>query len=75
MSSNQTSDGKREGPSRDPDPGKAHSGEGMASLRPRLAQTLADSERLSAEKQADAMTTCIPPETGIEPDPDDSTQR
>lgn len=61
MSSNQTSDGKREGPSRDTDPGNPHSGEGLASMGPRLAQTLADSERLSAEKQADAMITRIPP--------------
>ena len=75
MSSNQPSKRKRDGPSKDTDPGNAHSGEGLASIGPRLAQTLADSERLSAEKQADAMTTCIPPDTGIEPDPDDSTQR
>ena len=51
------------------DPAESHSGEGLASVRPRLARTLADSALRSANKQLDAMTARTLLELGSEPDP------
>lgn len=58
--------GRRDGPTKDIDPGDSHSGEGLDSVRPRLARTLADSAQRSANKQFDAMTSCTPPEPAPE---------
>ena len=58
--------GKREGPAKDIDPGDSHSGEGLASLRPRLARTLADSAMRRADRQLEAMTSRTP----LEPPPE-----
>jgi hypothetical protein len=59
---------QRDGPSKDTDPGDSHSGEGVASVRPRLARTLADAALLNPGQQADAMAAPLPPEPGPEPD-------
>ena len=53
---------KRDGPANDTDPGDSHSGEGLASVRPRLARTLADSDRRRQDKQMEATT--VRTETG-----------
>lgn len=58
--------GQADGP-KDIDPGDSHSGEGLESVRPRLARTLADSAQRSASKQLDAMTSCTPAEPAPEP--------
>ena len=58
--------GRRDGPTKDIDPGDSHSGEGLDSVRPRLARTLADSAQRSAIRQLDAMTTRTP----LEPAPE-----
>jgi hypothetical protein len=50
------------------DPADSHSGEGLASVRPRLARTLADSATRSANRQLDAMTPCAPLDAPPEPD-------
>ncbi len=60
--------GAREGPSDDVDPADRHSGEGLASMRPRLARTLADSATRTASRQPDAMTTCTSPQAPPESD-------
>lgn len=60
--------GQRDGPSKDIDPGDSHSGEGLASVRPHLARTLADSARRSRDKQMEAMTSRTPGELPPEPD-------
>jgi hypothetical protein len=60
--------GKRDGPSKDIDPGDSHSGEGLASVRPRLARTLQQSEILNAERSKDVMSDGIPPEPAPEPE-------
>jgi hypothetical protein len=52
--------GRRDGPTKDSDPGDSHSGEGLASVRPRLARTLADSAQRSATRQLDARTPLEP---------------
>ena len=57
--------GQRDGPSKDIDPGDSHSGEGLASVRPRLARTLAASALRSADKQRDAISSRTP----LEPPP------
>lgn len=59
--------GQRDGPTKAIDPGDSHSGEGLASVRPRLARTLADSARRSKDKQMEAMTR-TPNEPPPEPD-------
>ena len=60
--------GQRDGPSKDIDPGDSHSGEGLASVRPRLARTLADAARRSKDRQLEAMTSRTPMEPPPEPD-------
>lgn len=60
--------GQRDGPSKNIDPGDSHSGEGLASVRPRLARTLADSAQRNANRQMDAMTSRTPLEPPPEPD-------
>jgi hypothetical protein len=60
--------GKRDGPSKDIDPGDSHSGEGLASVRPRLARTLQQSEILNAERRNEAMSGGIPTEPAPEPE-------
>jgi hypothetical protein len=65
--------GQRDGPTKDSDPGDSHSGEGLESVRPRLARTLADSARRSQDKQAEAMTSRIPNETSPDPEPEPTT--
>ena len=60
--------GQRDGPSNNVDPGDRHSGEGLASVRPRLARTLADSAQHNASRQMEAMTTRTPLEPPPEPD-------
>ena len=60
--------GQRDGPSKDIDPGDSHSGEGLASVRPRLARTLADAARRSNDRQMEAMTSRTPMEPPPEPD-------
>lgn len=60
------SQGRRDGPTKDIDPGDSHSGEGLDSVRPPLARTLAASAQRSASKQLDAMSSCIPPEPAPE---------
>jgi hypothetical protein len=60
--------GHRDGPSKDIDPGDSHSGEGLASVRPGLARTLADSARRSKDKQMEGMTSRTPTEPPPEPD-------
>lgn len=64
---------KREGPSRDVDPGDSHSGEGLASVRPRLARTLADSALRSADRQLEASSR-TPQEPAPEPEAKDAPQ-
>lgn len=66
--------GQRDGPSKDIDPGDRHTGEGLASVRPRLARTLADSARRSRDKQVEAMTR-TPSEPPPEPDPELPSQQ
>lgn len=51
------SQGASDDPSNQVDPADSHSGEGLASVRPRLARTLADSALRTADRQRDAMTT------------------
>ena len=58
--------GHTDGPSNNVDPGDRHSGEGLASVRPRLARTLADSAQRNATRQMEAMTTRTP----LEPSPE-----
>lgn len=58
---------QRDGPSKNIDPGDSHSGEGLASVRPRLARTLADSAQRSAIRQMDASSR-DPLEPPPEPD-------
>ena len=60
--------GQRDGPSKDIDPGDSHSGEGLASVRPQLARTLAASALRSADKQRDAMSSRTPSEPPPEPE-------
>jgi hypothetical protein len=60
--------GQRDGPTRDTDPGDSHSGEGLASVRPRLERTLADVARRSKDRQIEAMASRAPAETPPEPD-------
>ena len=60
--------GAREGPTPAVDPADSHSGEGVASVRPRLARTLAESALRSADRQLDAMSARMPPEPPPEPD-------
>lgn len=55
----------RDGPSKDSDPADRHSGEGLASVRPRLARTLADSALRTIGRQPDAMTAPIAPEPAV----------
>ena len=62
--------GQRDGPSKDIDPGDSHSGEGLASVRPRLARTLADSAQRRQDKQSEALASCVPAETPAEPEPE-----
>lgn len=62
------SQGARDDPSNDIDPADSHSGEGLASVRPALARTLADSALRTANRQLDAMTTRTPLEPPPEPD-------
>jgi hypothetical protein len=59
--------GRRDGPSKSIDPGDSHSGEGLDSMRPRLARTLADSAQRSANKPLDAMSSRTPLEPAPEP--------
>ena len=61
--------GQRDGPSKDIDPGDSHSGEGLASVRPRLARTLADSARRSQDKQFESMASHVPAEAPPDPEP------
>jgi hypothetical protein len=65
--------GKRDGPSKDIDPGDSHSGEGLASVRPRLAKTLADSALRTSGRQQDPILSRTPleptPEPAGAPDP------
>jgi hypothetical protein len=61
--------GKRDGPSKDIDPGDSHSGEGLASVRPRLARTLQETALLNTDKQVDAMSSRIPLEPSPEAEP------
>lgn len=58
--------GPPDGPTKDIDPGDSHSGEGLDSVRPGLARTLADSARRSASRQLDAMNPCATPEPARE---------
>lgn len=60
--------GQRDGPSNDIDPGDSHTGEGLASVRPRLARTLADSAMRSKDRQVEAMISRTPGEPPPEPD-------
>ena len=60
--------GQKDGPTKAIDPGDSHSGEGLASVRPRLARTLADAERQNRDRQMEAMTSRTPIETPPEPD-------
>jgi hypothetical protein len=60
--------GARDGPSKDIDPGDSHSGEGLASVRPRLARTLADAARRSKDRQMEAITSRTPNEPPPEAD-------
>lgn len=62
------SKGQRDGPSKDIDPGDSHSGEGLASVRPRLARTLADAARRSSDREMEAMTSRTPNEPPPEQD-------
>ena len=59
---------QRDGPTKAIDPADSHSGEGLASVRPRLARTLADSALRSQDRQIEAMTSPAPIETPPEPD-------
>lgn len=61
--------GTTAGPSKDIDPGDRHSGEGLASVRPRLARTLADSAQRSQDKQTEAMPSYSPPDASPAQDP------
>jgi hypothetical protein len=65
--------GKRDGPSKDIDPGDSHSGEGLASVGPRLAKTLADSAVRTSGRQQDPILSRTPleptPEPAGAPDP------
>ena len=60
--------GQRDGPTKAIDPGDSHSGEGLASVRPRLARTLADTARRTEDRQMEAMTSRTPNEAPPEPD-------
>ena len=62
---NASGEARKDAPSNDTDPGDRHSGEGLASVRPRLARTLADSDRRNQDKQMEAMTV----RTSMEPAP------
>ena len=62
--------GQRDGPTKAIDPGDSHSGEGLASVRPRLARTLADAARRNKDRQMEAMISRTPIETPPEPDPE-----
>jgi hypothetical protein len=66
--------GQRDGPSNDIDPGDSHSGEGLASVRPRLARTLADAALRSKDKGLESMTARVPAETPPEPEPEAPAQ-
>jgi len=54
--------GQGDGPSTDTDPGDSHSGEGLASVRPRLARTLADSAKRDHDKALEAIAASVLPE-------------
>jgi hypothetical protein len=58
--------GRRDGPTKNIDPADSHSGEGLESVRPGLARSLAESARRSANKQPDAMSSRRP----LEPSPE-----
>lgn len=59
---------KRDGPSKDGDPGDRHSGEGVASVRPRLARTLADFALLNGDGKLEATADRTPIEPPPEPE-------
>ena len=60
--------GQRDGPTKTIDPCDSHSGEGLASVRPLLARTLAESARRNNDRQMEAMNPHPPAETPPELD-------
>ncbi|MDB5945972.1 MAG: hypothetical protein JWQ33_998, partial [Ramlibacter sp.] len=56
---------RRDGPTKDMAPGDGHSGEGLASVRPGLERTNADTALRTADRQAEHAPASVPPD----PDP------
>ena len=59
---------EKNGPSTEVDPGDRHSGEGLASVRPRLQRTLAESARRNSDRQSEVIASRLPDEPVPEPD-------
>jgi len=64
------SKGQQDGQSKDIDPADSHSGEGLASVRPRLARTLADAAQRNQDKELETIPSSIPSGTPSEPEPE-----